>query len=151
MMVTFVGKFFDDDDYLIKKYHLEPGGAVQRAIDESCIAYMDPYIPFQSGMLTNSINPSTIGTGEIIQDTPYARYQYYGELYVDPITKKGAFYSPKYGFWSRPNVAKVPSGKNLNYSKTHHPKAGSKWFERMKADHKEDILENAQKAAEKGK
>lgn len=150
-MVTLVGKFFEDDDYLLKKYHLEPGGAVQRAIDESCIVYMDPYTPFQSGMLTNSIIPSTIGTGEIIQDTPYARYQYYGELYVDPKYKKGAFYSPEHGFWSRPKINKIPSGKPLTYNKNSHPLAGAKWFERMKADHKEDVLRNAQKAALKGR
>lgn len=150
-MVTLVGNFFEDDDYLLKKYHLKPGGAVQRVIDESCIVYMDPYTPFQSGMLTNSIIPPTIGTGEIIQDTPHARYQYYGELYVDPITKKGAFYSPGYGFWSRPKINKVPSGKPLAYNKSSHPLAGSKWFERMKADHKEDVLRNAQKAALKGR
>ena len=38
--------------------------------------------------------------------SPYAHYQWEGKLYVDPITKKGAFTNGEGLFWSRPGVAK---------------------------------------------
>lgn len=147
-MADFNGKFFDGgSNYLIKKLHLEKGGAVQTKIDGLCITYMQPYIPFQSGALASAFGMTQLGSGEIIQDTPYARYQYYGQLYVDPITKKGAFYNKEYGFWSRPGVNKIPSDRKLTYNTSINPQAGQKWFERMKADHKADILQEVSKIA----
>ena len=40
-------------------------------------------------------------------------------------------------------VLKTPTGRPLTYSTERHPQAGKLWFERMKADHKEDILKGA--------
>lgn len=76
---------------------------------------------------TAMLNAST--RGEVYLYPPnsdYGHYQYEGELYVDPITGKGAFYSPEYGFWSRPGVTKIPSGRPLNYSQ---PNAVAHWGE----------------------
>lgn len=143
--MEFRGKFFENDDYLLKKWGLEPNGRVQRTIDGLCITYMQEFTPFQSGILEAA--PIIVEPGHIVQDTPYARYQYYGELYVDPKTQKGAFYKESYGFWSRPNVNKVPSGKPLHYNTKAHPKAGPKWFERMKVEYKDDIIRQAQRVA----
>lgn len=139
------GKFFEDGDYIEKKFGLQPNGPVQRVVDELCITYMNEFTPMQSGVLESVAFISE--EGHIVQDTPYAKYQYYGELYVDPITGKGAFYSNNYGFWSRPNTNKVPSGKPLTYDKSKHPKAGPKWFERMKEEYKERILKTAYEVA----
>lgn len=38
---------------------------------------------------------------------------------------------------------KQPTGRPLTYSTERHPLAGKLWFERMKADHKDDILKGA--------
>lgn len=43
---------------------------------------MKPYTPFKMGVLENSATIHTvIGSGEIKQITPYARYLYYGKVY----------------------------------------------------------------------
>lgn len=132
----------------LENHNLEDGGKVQQFIDSECIRLMDDYTPDRNGMLKNSIRLNTkIGSGLLTQATPYARYQYYGVLYVDPVYGKGAFYSDDYGFWSRKGVAKIPSGRELNYSQAKSPLAGKLWFERMKADKKEQILEGARKVA----
>lgn len=103
---------------------------------------MRPYTPFLSGALIKSATIGTvIGSGTIKQNTPYARYQYYGEVYGPniPIIKDGVLE----GFYSPPK--KSPTGRELQYNKSKNPKAGKKWFERMKADHKTSILAGAAK------
>lgn len=131
-------------DDIIDKKGLGAYGDVQKAIDSECIRQVQPYIPMDTGTLAGAFTKTKIGSGEIIQSTPYARYLYYGELYVDPITMKGAFHDKETGrFWSRPNTQKIPSGRPLKYDTTKHPMAGPRWFDRMFADHKEDILQAA--------
>lgn len=86
----------------------------QQVIDSECLRYMSPYVPFDTGMLDKSaLLHTVIGSGEIIQKTPYAAYQYY-------------------------ETAK---------SRSYDPRRGAYWFERMKADHKADILRSAAKKA----
>lgn len=86
----------------------------QQFIDSECMRKMEPYTPFLSGVLARSATLHTkIGSGLIIQKTPYARRQYYNQ------------YS--------------------NYSNNSTGLRGSKWFERMKAKHKKEILEGADK------
>lgn len=130
---------------------LEEKGRVQRFIDNECIRLMKPYTPNLNGVLIDSATAITeIGSGMIIQKTPYARYQYYGNLMVDPKTLKGSFYDSKTGrHWSRPNTPKImdPNGRQLNYNTVKSPMAGSHWFERMAKDHKDDILQGAMKIA----
>ncbi len=110
----------------------------QKFIDSECIRLMKPYTPFKNGVLEKAATLGTvIGSGEIQQDTPYARYQYYGMLMVSSLT--GSAYSRGEG--------KVLTGTPLNYNTSRHPMAGKMWFERMKKDHKEDILRGAARIA----
>ncbi len=82
-----------------------------------------------------------IGSGQVIWDTPDANYLYEGKLMVDPITLKGAFFSPNYGFWSRPNTQKImdPNGRNLEYHGGGN--RGAKWFDRMIDAEMKDLLD----------
>ena len=117
-------------------------GPVQRFIDEECIRRMAPYTPFLGGVLEKSATLGTvIGTGTIKQNTPYARYQYYGKLMVSSIN--GSAYATK-------GESKVLTDIDLVHNKSRHPQAGPFWFERMKADHKESILRGSQKIAKRG-
>lgn len=97
--------------------------------------YFAKYVPMQEGILASDI---TIDPFKVTYNSPYAHYQWMGNLYVDPITLKGAFYDSDYGFWSRPGVSKIPTGIPLNYSKEQNPLATSHWevpaFEAFKDD-----------------
>lgn len=111
--------------------------AAQRFVDSTCIRYMDPYTPAQNLVLTKSATIGTvIGSGEIHQIAPYARYQYYGMLMVSSVTGSS--------FASR-GEKKVLTDTPLRYSGARHPQAGKLWFERMKADKQEAILQGAAK------
>ena len=125
---------------MLVRRNLESGGKVQQFIDSECIRRMKPYTPFMSGTLERSSTIGTvIGSGTINQQTPYTHYQYYGVVYGDtiPIFRNGILE----GFYSPP--VKRPTGRQLQYSTANHSKAGKMWFERMKADCKDDILRGA--------
>ena len=129
-------------DILLKKRELQDMGKVQKYIDSECIRRMKPYTPMLSGLLVKSATIGTvIGSGEIHQNTPYARYLYYGKLMVSSIT--GSSYASK-------GEKKVLTSKDLTYNKSANPNAGAFWFERMKSDHKDKILKGAQEIANRG-
>lgn len=135
---------------IIDKYGLD-GGRTQKVIDSAFIGYLEPYVPMDQNheLVTRLLsNKPDAGRGEIDINAHHAHYQHEGELYVDPITKKGAFYDKNSGrYWSRPNIKKVPSGRKLNY----HGGAlrGDHFVGRMLADHFEDILNAGQKEINK--
>lgn len=109
---------------LLRRRGLDEGGRVQRKIDEEVLRLCEPLAPKLNNKLIPSGKTGTnVGSGEVCYNVPYARYQYYG---------------------------KSRSGKPLNYTHlTGHEKAGSFWFERMKAAHKDEILQLAQEEADK--
>lgn len=131
----------------------------QREIDKDCIKLMKPYTPFKMGVLENSATIHTvIGSGQITQVTPYARYLYYGKVYGPnfPIVReKDGTEHIVFGHydgdgiiigWRSPKGKKKhPTGRDIQYSKDKHPLAGKMWFERMKADRKGAILQAAAK------
>ena len=126
-------------DVLLKERGLGPFGPVQKFIDQECIRLMAPYTPFRAGILEKSATLGTkIGSGEINQIAPYARYQYYGKLMVSSLTGSA---------WARQGEKKILTDVDLQYDTSRHPLAGKLWFERMKADKKDQILEGARKVA----
>lgn len=126
---------------ILQNHGLQAGGPVQKLVDSECMRYMSDYMPRrQAGELEHMMVLSTvIGSGEINTPGPYAHYLYEGILYVSPTTGSA---------WAKKNEIKVPTGKELTY--TGAPMRGKKWFERMKADHKEDILRAAQAMSSRG-
>lgn len=97
---------------------LQPGGRVQKFIDSEVTRYCDGYVPMKDGNLKKSHKPATVvGSGLVTYNTPYARKNYYDN--------------------------KGMGKEGLNNG----GKRGRLWFERMKADHKQDILNGAKKMA----
>lgn len=148
-MIHYDGKLEDfiSTDAFVETRGLGLKGHVQKIIDAAVIRECFPYVPFDEGVLAGSANTATeIGMGKVIYDTPYARYLYYGEVYGPniPIEENGEIV----GYWSPPK--KHPTGAKLEYNTEKHPLAGSHWFDRAMADHKDEILEEAQDAASSG-
>ena len=95
-----------------------------------------PFVP----MLTGSLRTRTRVTGNtVVYPGPYARYLYYGKLYVDPLT--GSSYARK-------GVTKVPAvpEKNLIF---HRTGTCSHWFEASKAQNMEKWVRVAEKAVKR--
>jgi len=74
-----MGKFIMDSTEVIKnKREIDLFQEAQKYVDSECIRRMDKYTKFRGGALIKSATENThIGSGEIIQRTPYARVQYY--------------------------------------------------------------------------
>lgn len=106
----------------------------QTFVDSEVIRLSVPYVPKRDGVLIRSATISTnLGSGEVKYRTPYARYQYYGKLMVDPETGSS---------WARAGVTKVLTNRDLGHAES--PR-GAFWFEMMKEKHKLDILKGAKK------
>lgn len=65
---------------LMSERKILPGQPVQAFIDTETVRLMEKYTPKRSGTMRDSAwIASTFGSGEIVQNTPYARRQYYDE------------------------------------------------------------------------
>ena len=92
----------------------------QKYIDSEVLRHSDSYVPFRHGDLKKSgISGTVIGSGTVKYTAPYARQQYY--------TNAGH---------GEEGVNALDGAKGLR---------GKLWFERMKADHKDDILRGLKK------
>ena len=130
-------------DDLLVAYGLERGGRVQKVIDQKVIDYCKPYTPASPDRtLESSAQMSTeIGSGRVIWNTPYAQYQYYGLVMTDEAGRT----------WVGPGEKKpVITDRPLIYDTAQNPMAGSYWFERMKADRLNDILDEARRVMIQG-
>ncbi len=100
----------------------------QAFVDSEVLRLSNPYMPMQQGILQKSgILGTKIGSGEVVYNAPYARYQYYGKVMVG-------------------RAPKQLTDKDLTYHGA--PMRGALWFERMKSDKKEQILRGAAKFME---
>ena len=136
-----------DTEKLLSRLNLQSGGRVQQVIDNAVIRYDEQYVPWDTGTLARSAYSATkIGSGEVIYPGPYAHYMYYGEVYGPNIPVFEDDSGEPTRWFSPPGREKHPTGRELKYSQDPNPLAGSFWFERMKADHLEDIIDEAKKA-----
>lgn len=129
---------------------LNEGGKAQKYIDEFVLYQSEPYVPgkhiHESGVVATKI-----GKGEVIWNTPDANYLYEGKLMVDPITLKGAFFAPDYGFWSRPNTQKIMDPKNRDLQYHGGGLRNKKWFDRMINDKMDELVNGVQNIVNGGK
>lgn len=150
MSYTMLSARFDwnGGENMLCRLNLERGGLVQQAIDNSVIAYNRQYCPMETGMLADSpYAASPPGSGQVVYPGPYARYQYYGEVMGPNIPVYEDNSGEPTRFFSKPGQEKHLTGRALTYRTDVNPLAGSYWFERMKADHMQDILEEAKRVA----
>lgn len=135
---------------LLFQIGLNERGKVQQYIDNFVFTHSEPYLPGPH-LYRDSLASNKFGQGQVIWNTPDANYLYEGKLMVDPITLKGAFYSPNYGYWSRPDTQKImdPKGRNLTY----HGGGlrGKEWFDRMIKAEMDNLVAGVQNFVNGGK
>ena len=139
---------FNGGQDFLQKCHLEKGGLVQQTIDKAVIDWDLQYCPWETGSLAKGAYTATVpGSGRVVYSGPYARYLYYGQVYGPNIPMFDDNSGEPTRFFSPPDQKKHPTGKALQYSTDVNPMAGPFWFERMKADHTQDIVREAQAVA----
>lgn len=116
-MIKFSGITFDPN---FKKRTQADFDKKQKYVDSEILRLSDPYVPMQTGMLKKSgISGTVIGSGKVEYIAPYGRKQYYT------------------------NAGRGKEG--MNNSGSTKGLRGKFWFERMKADHKKEILRGLKK------
>ncbi len=104
------------ENLLLAKRSLNKGGKAQIFVDSEVLRCCDSYVPFRTGMLKRSGITATVkGSGMVRYNTPYARLNYYS------------------------NKGNGKEGMNKG------GKRGRLWFERMKPDYKDSILNGVKK------
>lgn len=124
---------------------IQKSGPVQAFFTQSCYRYMTPFVP--GGTRSHLNQTAGVGIDNITYQGPDAHYLYNGELYVDPDYKKGAFYNSDYGYWSRPGITKINSGKMLQY---HTPGTGAHWDKLMWTSQGNKVVEEVQNYVNRG-
>ena len=116
-MIKFSGITFDPN---FKKRTQADFDKKQKYIDSEILRLSDPYVPMQTGMMKKSgISGTVVGSGKIEYTVPYGRKQYYENAGI-----------------GREGMNNTSGTKGLR---------GKFWFERMKADHKKEILKGLKK------
>lgn len=124
---------------------IQPNGPAHAFFTNTCFKHMTKFTP---GGTSSHLNKNvTLKPDSIIYNSPDAHYMYMGELYEDPKYKKGAFYSPDYGFWSRPGITKVPTGIPLTY---HTPGTGAFWDKKMQNSEGKEVVKEIQEYVNRG-
>lgn len=125
---------FDKSQEQIIKERLSPQARLSLAKEAERL--MDPYVPAQNLILAQNTRVYLEGeTGIVHYTSPYAHYQYKGELYVSSATGSA---------WASEGEYKVPAGKPLKQSKFRHPLATSEWDKAMMKARKEDLVKAVQ-------
>ena len=80
------------DGDAIRKRYSDKKKKARMMLKSEIVKDCAPFVPMLDGALKNSPIASISKDDDfIIYLSPYAHYQYYGVLYVDPMTGKGAF------------------------------------------------------------
>ena len=107
-------EFYDVDATLNR---IVNNNAVGRFTAETWAKEFSKYVPMDSGILFENY---TTQPWLVTYESPYAHYQWQGELYVSPTTG-----SP----WALADEVKVPAGRPLRYDTSKHALATSHWEE----------------------
>ena len=112
---------------LIRDKGLAPDGDVQRFHTQNVLKRIKRYMPYVSGATYKiTVAQTDINKPEIVTNTPYARYIFFGKKMIDPKINASGFLTPE-GWRSRRGSVKVLTAENLKYNKTKNPAAGPRW------------------------
>lgn len=123
-----------------KSLGLEENGEVQKIIDKTISENLQTYVSFDSGTQEASIKSATVlGSGLIIINVPYARFQAGGKLMIG---------EKSHSSFAKRSEKKVLTNKNLIYHNG-TPRRGAKPFDRMVKERKNAMLKEIESAAKR--
>lgn len=104
--------------------------------------FMDPYVPAKNLVLAQNVRTYVEGEHGVVEyNSPYAHYQYKGELYVSSKTGSPFALEGEY---------KVPTGKRLKYKTHRHKLATDHWDQAMMVARKSDLARAYQNYLNRG-
>ena len=125
---------------ILKDHGLNEDGRVQEFLTTTADRFMMPFIPGGAGGQLAKLKTYP-NKHSIKYKSPYAKYQYYGKMYISP--KLGVSGIPlKSGrWWSPKGEKKIATSKNLTY---HTSGTGAKWDKLMLQRRKNDLVKDVE-------
>lgn len=121
-------------DQILKDKGLNATGNAQQFHTANVLKRIKRYMPFVSGMTYKvTVAQTDIKKPEIVTNTPYAKYLFYGKVMIDPKLGVAGFMTPE-GWRSRKGCVKVRTGRDLQYNRTKNPRAGPRWDRALSAN-----------------
>ena len=130
---------------IIKDHGLDRDGRVTRFLRDEADRLMNPFVPIDNGMLRR--NKTYPKNNEIKYTSPYAKYQYYGKMYISPTLGVSGIPLKSGRWWSPKGEKKIPTSKNLKY---HTSGTGAKWNELMMQRRKNDLVKDVENYIKNG-
>lgn len=124
---------------ILKRLGLTRDGDVQQYWTALVNRRIGKYMPYRSGALSGKLK-FIASPVSITVAAPYAKYQYFGVAMVDSQTGKGPRLIPGVGYRFRKGAILMPTSRPLEYDKTKHPEATSRWDEALKSREQEEML-----------
>ena len=107
---------------VLNNHGLQPFGAVQKYIDSEVLRLSERFVPKDTGaLIASGITSTQVGSGNVKYNTVYARRWYYRNT--------------------------TDAGTPVHFNES--PQRGSYWFERMKQQYLNHILEGAKREAKR--
>ena len=130
---------------IIKDHGLDRDGRVTRFLRDEADRLMNPFVPMDNGMLRR--NKTYPKNNEIKYTSPYAKYQYYGKMYISPTLGVSGIPLKSGRWWSTKGEKKIPTSKNLKY---HTSGTGPKWDKLMMQRRKNDLVKDVENYIKSG-
>lgn len=131
---------------IIKDHGLDKDGRVVRRLRDTSDRLMMPFIPGGAGGQLAKLKtyPSN---HEIKYTSPYAKYQYYGKMYISPKLGVSGILLKSDRWWSPKGENKTPTSKKL---KNHTSGTGPKWDKLMLQRRKDDLVKDVENYIKSG-
>lgn len=119
---------------LVKDKGLDKTGDVQAFHTQNVLRRIKKYMPFRAGVTYKiTVAQTDIHKPEIVTDTPYAKYLFYGKVMIDPQINAAGFMTPE-GWRSRKNCVKVRTNRDLKFFDGKNKQAGPRWDRALSAN-----------------
>lgn len=131
---------------IIKDHGLDKDGRVIRYLRDTSDRLMMPFIP--GGAKGTLAKLKTYPSNhEIKYTSPYAKYQYYGKMYISPKLGVSGILLKSDRWWSPKGEKKTPTSKKL---KNHTSGTGPKWDKLMLQRRKDDLVKDVENYIKSG-
>lgn len=125
MRINVISNF--DVGEILRRRGLGQSNEAQRFLASEVARLSDPYVPMQQGILKAPV----LFDDKIVYSSPYAHYQYHGEVMVGKHTKSA---------WAKSGEPKEYTGRPINYHGG--PMRGKEWDKRMMAERGRELEES---------
>ena len=133
-------------DKILRDKGLHKTGDVQQFHTANVLRRIKRYMPFSSGMTYKvTVAQTVISRPEIVTDTPYAKYLFYGKKMVNAKTGKGPSLIPGVGYRYRKGTILKRTETPLEYYKGKNPAAGPRWDKALVAAEGKAMAEDLQR------